>query len=124
MSDKHLDAIMQFADPNVRPQDDLFRAINGKWLDETVIPDDLPSYGSFVKLRLQADDDVHTIVRELSELPPLSKDALSGEAKIVRDLYSSWMDTESMNRRGLSSLYCEIDLLDGAQTPFLSPNLR
>ncbi|MBR6458663.1 MAG: peptidase M13 [Actinomycetaceae bacterium] len=116
MSDKHLDAIMQFADPNVRPQDDLFRAINGKWLDETVIPDDLPSYGSFVKLRLQADDDVHTIVRELSELPPLSKDALSGEAKIVRDLYSSWMDTESMNRRGLSSLYCEIDLLDGAQT--------
>lgn len=116
MSDKHLDAILEFVDPNVRPQDDLYRAVNGKWLGEAVIPDDLPNYGSFVKLRLQAEDDVHAIVRELAELPSLSKNALSGEAKIVRDLYSSWMDTESMNRRGLSSLYCEIDLLDGAQT--------
>lgn len=116
MSDKHLADILQFADPSVRPQDDLYRAINGKWLDGTVIPDDLPNYGSFVKLRLQAEEDVHGIVRDLSELPSLSKNALSGEAKIVRDLYSSWMDTESMNRRGLSSLYCEIDLLDSAQT--------
>lgn len=116
MSDKHLDTITQFVDSSVRPQDDFYRAVNGKWLEETSIPDDLPNYGSFVKLRLQAEDDVHAIVRELAELPPLSKEALTGEAKIVRDLYFSWMDTESMNRRGLSSLYCEIDLLDGAQT--------
>ncbi|MBR5950780.1 MAG: peptidase M13, partial [Actinomycetaceae bacterium] len=114
MSDKHLDDILEFADPTVRPQDDLFRAVNGKWLNTATIPDDLPSYGSFIKLRLQSERDVHAIVEDLCAQSKTQEDA-NHEAKLVRDLYSSWMNTRDMNRRGLSSLYCEIDLLDGAQ---------
>ena len=35
----------------VRPQDDLFRHVNGKWLAEAVIPPDRPLDGAFHKLR-------------------------------------------------------------------------
>ena len=38
---------------SVRPQDDLFRHVNGKWLDETEIPEDKAIHGSFHML---ADD--------------------------------------------------------------------
>src|SRR5699024_1924386 len=34
-------------DAQVRPQDDLFRHVNGKWRRETEIPSDKASYGSF-----------------------------------------------------------------------------
>src|SRR5690606_17768742 len=37
-------------DHGVRPQDDFFRFTNGTWLNETQIPEDRSSYGSFVEL--------------------------------------------------------------------------
>ena len=38
-------------DPSVRPQDDLFRAVNGAWLKRTQIPADRSTYGAFVRVR-------------------------------------------------------------------------
>ena len=35
-------------DKSVRPQDDLFRYVNGVWLTKTEIPADRPVYGTFV----------------------------------------------------------------------------
>lgn len=46
-------------DPAVRPQDDLFRHVNGRWLASTPIPDDRPSYGATQVLREQAEGAVH-----------------------------------------------------------------
>ncbi|MEK9908344.1 MAG: hypothetical protein VW500_04630, partial [Aquiluna sp.] len=46
---------------SVRVQDDLFRHVNGKWLDETDIPEDKAIYGSFHMLA----DDSELAVREL-----------------------------------------------------------
>ena len=37
-------------DPGVRVQDDLFRAVNGRWLDATEIPADKARYGNFMQL--------------------------------------------------------------------------
>ena len=34
-------------DPAVRPQDDLFRHVNGAWLARTEIPADRASWGAF-----------------------------------------------------------------------------
>ena len=36
--------------PDIRPQDDLFGHVNGRWLDETEIPSDRSSWGPFVQL--------------------------------------------------------------------------
>ena len=40
-------------DKSVRPQDDLFRHVNGAWLTKTEIPADRPVYGTFVQAGLE-----------------------------------------------------------------------
>ena len=42
-------------DDEVRPQDDLFRHVNGKWIDRTEIPADKARYGSFLVLHEEAE---------------------------------------------------------------------
>ena len=38
---------LQYVDRAVRPQDDLYRHLNGKWLDSFQLPPDKSIYGSF-----------------------------------------------------------------------------
>ena len=42
---------LKYVDSSVRPQDDFYRAVNGKWLDTFEVPADRARYGSFDKLR-------------------------------------------------------------------------
>jgi endothelin-converting enzyme/putative endopeptidase len=39
-----------FFDTKTKPQDDFFRFVNGTWLDQTQIPSDRTSWGSFNEL--------------------------------------------------------------------------
>ncbi len=97
-------------DASVRPQDDLFRHVNGRWLASTPIPDDRPSYGATQVLREQAELAVRDIVTGLSGSAPGS------EAAKVEALYASFMNTDEVDRRGLTPvqpLLAEIDAIDG-----------
>jgi len=38
---------LKHIDPTIRPQDDLFRFMNGTWLKESKIPEDRASDGAF-----------------------------------------------------------------------------
>ncbi|MCW3158107.1 M13 family metallopeptidase [Micropruina sonneratiae] len=96
-------------DPGVRAQDDLFRHVNGPWLASTAIPDDKPSYGTTTVLRDAAEDAVRDIVTGLTGAEP------GTDAAKVQDLFSSFMDTETVERRGLAPLaplLAEIDAID------------
>ena len=53
---------LQWVDPAVRPQDDLFGHVNGQWLSTHQIPDDRAQDGAFRALRDRAEEDVHAIV--------------------------------------------------------------
>lgn len=110
-NDSHLARVLSGADTSVRPQDDLFRHVNGAWLARTEIPDDLPSYGPFIALRLEAEQNVMDIIEELC-----ASDNLDGEAKLVADFYSSWMDTEAANAKGTAPLAADLALIDAATT--------
>ena len=55
-------------DKNVRPQDDLFRFMNGKWLTESKIPDDRASDGAFYWLYEQAEKQVKQIILDQAQL--------------------------------------------------------
>lgn len=82
----------------IRPQDDLFRHVNGAWLDRTDIPDDKARWGSFHLIAEQAEKDVHAIVVE-------STDAEAGtETRKIGDLYTSFMDTERIEELGAAPL--------------------
>src|SRR4029079_1565425 len=49
-------------DLSVRPQDDFFRYVNGKWADATQIPSALSSYGTFAILRERSQEAIRTII--------------------------------------------------------------
>src|SRR5690625_7507419 len=51
-------------DSTVRPQDDLFRHVNGTWLKTVDIPDDRATYGAFVVLVEEAEKAVREIIEE------------------------------------------------------------
>jgi putative endopeptidase len=81
-------------DPGIRPQDDLFRHVNGRWLARTEIPADRARYGSFLILREEAEKAVREIVAEAASGPEGSEERKFG------DLYASFMDADRAERLG------------------------
>ncbi|WP_417446880.1 M13 family metallopeptidase [Kangiella sp.] len=92
-------------DPSVRPQDDLFRHVNGKWLKEFEIPADKSNYGAFSILAEQAREDVQTIIEEAANSNPEQ----GSDAQKVGDLYQSYMDEELLEELGTKPLQPELD---------------
>ncbi len=87
-------------DPTVRPQDDLFRFMNGKWLKESVIPDDRASDGAFYWLYEQAEKQVKQIILDQAA----SNAAGGGNAQKIGDLYNSFMDEEKIEQLGITPI--------------------
>jgi len=73
-------------DPTVRPQDDLYRHVNGKWIERTEIPSDKARYGSFLVLAEESEKAVRDIIMQSQSADP------GTEARKVGDLYASFMD--------------------------------
>ncbi|WOF22999.1 peptidase M13 [Microbacterium betulae] len=71
----------------IRPQDDLYRHVNGGWIERTAIPGDKARWGSFHQLAEQAEKDVRAIVEEAQRAEP------GTDARKVGDLFASFMDT-------------------------------
>ncbi|MCF6318965.1 MAG: M13 family metallopeptidase, partial [Proteobacteria bacterium] len=91
---------LQYVDESVRPQDDFYRHVNGKWLKEYVMPADKSSYGSFNALREKSEKDVKAIIDELAK-NTYEKDT---DEQKISDLYNSYMDTESIEKAGINVL--------------------
>jgi putative endopeptidase len=92
-------------DPTVRPQDDLFRSVNGKWLKEAMIPSDKPAYGAFIELRDRSEKYVKSII----EVSANNKD--DPDAQKINDLYASFMDDARANKLGLTPIQSELDAI-------------
>jgi putative endopeptidase len=90
-------------DPKIRPQDDLFRHVNGTWIARTEIPSDKARWGSFYLLAEDAEKAVHDIIEESQTAKP------GTEARKVGDLYSSFMDEDRIEKVGLSALAGDLD---------------
>ena len=91
-------------DPQVRPQDDLFRHYNGKWITEYQMPDDRSSDGIFRKLHDAAEAQVRQIIESATG---------TGEAQKIGDLYKSFMDTDAIKARGISPIVEDLAAIDG-----------
>jgi len=91
-------------DPLVRPQDDLFRHYNGKWVREYEMPADRSSDGIFRKLHDEAEEQVRQIIETSSG---------TGEAQKIGDLYKSFMDTDAIKARGISPIVEDLAAIDG-----------
>lgn len=91
----------------IRPQDDLFRHVNGQWLERTEIPDDKARWGAFHVLAEQAESHVRTIIEE-------SQDAEPGtETRKIGDLFASFTDTARIAGLGAAPIADQLALVDG-----------
>ncbi|MFJ2770834.1 M13 family metallopeptidase [Streptomyces sp. NPDC087300] len=88
--------------PDIRPQDDLFGHVNGRWLDTEKIPEDRSSWGPFVQLADTAEQQVKTIIQELAERADAEGGTASEDARKIAALYASFMDEEAIAARGLA----------------------
>ena len=85
-------------DPGIRPQDDLFRHVNGRWIDRTEIPADKARYGSFLVLAEESEKAVREIIEGSQDAAPGTEDRKIG------DLYASFMDTDRIEALGAEPL--------------------
>ena len=81
-------------DTSVRPQDDLFRHTNGKWIDEVEIPADQAIYGSFMILRDLSEERVREILEDAAKNPK------PGVSQKIGDMYGSFLNEERANEYG------------------------
>jgi len=98
---------LQYVDQSVRPQDDLYRYLNGKWLDTFQIPADKAVYVSFTYVYDQVQDQLKSIVDGLGEAA-----AGDADAKKMADLYASFMDEAKLEALGLKPLQAEFAKID------------
>lgn len=99
---------LSFVDSDVRPQDDLFGHVNGRWLDEYDIPADRATDGAFRTLADRAEEQVRDIITSAS-----SEDG--PDAARIGDLYASFMDTETVARVGVAPLLAELQSIAAAE---------
>ena len=92
---------------NESPKHDLFRHVNGKWLDSTEIPEDKAVFGSFHMLA----DDSELAVKEILEAA--AKDPQPGVSQQIGDLYASFLDEERIEKLGSEPIQAGLDVIAG-----------
>jgi putative endopeptidase len=97
-------------DKNVRIQDDLFRYVNGAWLDSAVIPDDRPTAGGFAEL----DVGVEKIMMGDFAAFASGKKAIPNEYLQKAILYyQKGLDTKRRNEEGIKPVLADLARIDG-----------
>lgn len=102
---------LSHVDDSIRPQDDLFGHVNGRWLAEYEIPADRATDGAFRQLYDRAEEQVRDLIVEASEKGSAAGDP---DAQRIGDLYASFLDEETVQRRGVRPLLDELAVIDGA----------
>ena len=82
-------------DPDIRPQDDLFGHVNGRWLDTVEIPPDRSSWGPFVALADLSEEQVRKIIEGCAASDPEDQNT-----RRIGDLYASFMDEQRAEQLG------------------------
>ncbi|GGX24987.1 M13 family metallopeptidase [Undibacterium macrobrachii] len=95
---------LQWIDKSVRPQDDFFRFMSGKWLDTVEIPADRGRYGAFDQLAEMSAKQSAAIIQNLATQTELKPG--SNEQKIA-DLYNSFMDEAHLETLDIKPLQAD-----------------
>ena len=88
----------------IKPSADLFRYVNGPWIDTYRLPDDRSRYGSFDKLAEDAQNQIRDILED-DDCP----------AVLSRALYRSFLNTDAIERAGIEPIRDALQLIDEAE---------
>ncbi len=99
-------------DTSVRPGDDFFAYVNGTWVQNAEMPADKSRYGLFDILRDESQEAVKAIIEESA-----SGDFPKGtDEQKVGDLYTSFLDWEARDARGIEPLQPELERIDAIES--------
>mgnify|MGYP006272390971 FL=1 len=93
---------------SVRPQDDLYRHVNGTWLADAVIPDDRAIDGAFHKLR----DLSEVNIRDIIEAAAAAQAPAGSDQRKIGDLYRSFMDEAAIEALGWEPIKAELAMVN------------
>jgi putative endopeptidase len=113
----------EYIDSSVRPQNDFFAYLNGKWLQTVQIPADQASWGSFDQLYEDSLAQLRGIIEKVSA----DAAAQDADARRIGDFYASFMDEARLEQLGIAPLKGELDriaaLKDKSELPALLAQL-
>jgi endothelin-converting enzyme/putative endopeptidase len=96
---------------DIRPQDDLFGHVNGRWLDTAEIPADRSSWGPFAELADESESRVRAIVEEFVDQVRAEVAKPGSNAQKIGDLFASFMDEEQAERLGAEPIREDLERL-------------
>ncbi len=88
----------------VKPGDDFFMYASGTWYDNYVMPADKTRFGAFTGLAERSEEQVKAIIDDIA-----SRSDLNDEEQLIADFYQSYMDTDTINKLGLSPIQATLD---------------
>lgn len=92
---------LHYMDTTVSPKTDFYNYVNGTWMKETDIPGDRSSWGSFMALRKNTDDNVLALLNDAIKNNHFKSG--SDQAKAI-SLYESELDSTARNKAGLDPI--------------------
>jgi putative endopeptidase len=109
---------LSYVDSSVRPQDDLYGYMNGKWLHTFQLPPDKALVGSFSNIEDVTEEQLRGIVEGLGN--GAGGDA---DARKLADLYASFMDEARLESLGAKPLQAEFAQIDAVNDVHALPAL-
>lgn len=94
-------------DTTIEPGDDFYDYANGRWMRDTTIPLDRPAYGTSAVLADDASNRTAYLIRSAA----ISRAATGSEVRKIGDYYAAYMDTDTIERAGLSPLLPELNAI-------------
>ena len=105
-------------DRDVRPQDDLYRFVNGRWLDSVGIPNDRARYGAFDALAERSEKQVWAIIEAAAAAPRVPGSYTQGSyTQKVGDLYASFMDEARIQTLGVQPIAADLAAIQAVENP-------
>ena len=86
-------------DMSVKPGDDFFMYASGTWYKNYELPADKTRYGAFSQLADRSEEQVKQIIDDI-----MASDDLTPDEQLVHDFYTAYMDTDTINAKGIAPL--------------------
>ena len=100
-------------DDSIRPHDDLFGYVNGRWLASTPIPPERVTLDTFAELGDKVEHDLRIIIEEIAA-PDRRRNSLEQK---VGDLYASLMDEARVESLGLTPIKPQLERIYAVASP-------
>jgi putative endopeptidase len=110
---------LQYVDSSVRPQDDVYQYLNGKWLRNYQLPADKGAVGSFTVVQDKTEQQLRTIVDGLDQ----AAGNADPDAQKLADLYASYMNEPQLETLGMKPLLAEFAAVDALKDGNAIPSL-